>query len=111
MTHDTRIRVADWVELCFRGLVIAGLVIAISAFIRDYQTRALIDRPARDVAHRICVSTNAHWNAYLTTVTEIANKRRPAETDEQWAARKAQTERLVDKIRDSVTVNCTKVFP
>ncbi len=97
-----------WVDRVFKALVVAGVLIAVFAVLRDWQTRNLIDEPARARAQALCISMNDRWGAYLTAVSAIADKRRPDETLAAYAVRKRQTHRLVRKIRSAVTVDCNR---
>src|SRR5689334_5326057 len=107
MSPAVAVHISRSIDYIYRVLVIAGVVIAVFAVIRDYQTRNLIDAPARkaaasaqmaaesardaahsakvrsnetrDTARQVCTSDNDRWTAYFDKVTAIANKRRPDE--------------------------------
>lgn len=99
-----------WAVRTYWTIVLLGVILGVSALARDYQTRQLIDRPAREAARKLCISGNARWNAYLTAAVAASNERAAGETDEAYAARKARTERIVQQIRKVVTVNCSEAF-
>lgn len=106
MTHKTRWLVGLWVDRFFRVLVIAGCCIAVFAVVRDVQTRNLIDKPAREAVRQVCVQENLRWEAYLTSVQAIAGVRREGETRAGFEQRKAQTQKLIENIRQVVVVDC-----
>ncbi len=106
MTNHQKRVLSLWIDRCFRALVIIGLAVALFAVVRDIQTRGLVDKTAREKTRVLCVAVNSRWEAYFDEVTKIAAKRRPGESDEAYAVRKAQTVRLVDKIRAATHVNC-----
>ena len=107
MTAPTRRTIARWTDRILIGMAFLGVMLGVAGLARDYQTRQLVDAPARAVATAACLQENKRWNAYLTTVQEVSEKRSPTETDAEYEARKARSEKILASIREVVTVPCS----